>query len=568
MYLSTLKPRFAGPSGPTGATGPTGLGFTYRQEYNWETTYNLYDVVLYENDLWLSLTYNNTSTPPISWALFVPSGATGPAGATGPVGATGASGPQGATGPAGIIGATGATGPDSFDGASAGGDLTGTYPDPTVAKIQGKAVADTLPNNGQILTYNGTQWVPADAPAGGGGGANGITYYFNNGVAADSPTTGIPNTPYQLGRNAVVSQSSVTTGTLTSGVWTRVGGYVTESAPIDPATTSIPAGIWDFNVWAYGTANVNAPTLIRATVYIYNGSTIGTAISTSSTEIINTVSKQFSLSCVVPQTTVTLTDRIYIEVEVQASGAGHTATIQFGDSTPTHVHTSLPLVGGTGLWKTVNGSVQSPASLLVNADVDAAAEIEQSKISNLISDLDSKAPLAYPEFDGVVHITGGGGALAIMDPTLGVGYSHYIKAQSGILKFQYSAYGYDTQFSIDCSAGSTGTIRSVVQCPWNASVTNLTTTKGLAIGIQTVSSSTTCNGSAMVLANASSGNIALTLQAALTGQLVKIKKTDSSTNTVTITPPSGTIDGESSVILSVQYQSVTIVCDGTNYFLA
>jgi hypothetical protein len=51
-------------------------------------------------------------------------------------------------------------------GDAAGGDLTGAYPAPQVAGLQGQPVSSAPPANGQVLVWDQTagQWEPRDLP--------------------------------------------------------------------------------------------------------------------------------------------------------------------------------------------------------------------------------------------------------------------------------------------------------------------------------------------------------------------------------------------------------------------
>ena len=103
---------------------------------------------------------------------------------------------------------------------AAGGDLSGSYPNPTVYRIQNRVVSATAPTVDQVLKFNGAQWQPQNMNWLENGG-NLYRAGGNVGIGTSTP-----------GSKLEVSGTGHFTGDLTSDGKVGVGGAVDASIPL------------------------------------------------------------------------------------------------------------------------------------------------------------------------------------------------------------------------------------------------------------------------------------------------------------------------------------------------
>ncbi len=92
----------------------------------------------------------------------------------------------------------------------------------------------------------------------------------------------------------------------------------------------------------------------------------------------------------------------------------------------------------------------------------------------------------------------------------------------------------------------------------------------IALVVTVTSDYTATTDDDVILVDATSGSVTITLPSAvgISGEVYHVKKIDSTNNTVIIeSEGSSTIDGETSEFIMVQWTSLQIVSNGTNWFI-
>ena len=207
-----------------------------------------------------------------------------------------------------------------------------------VQELVGTATGQTV-----VWSEGPNEWVLGTPSSSGGGG---VTWYLNENTTAGSPTTNLPTgaSGAMVKNLSATADGASTTVASTSSVPVLpaspeiIAGFVTDATV--PGLTGIPAGLWDFNIWAQANGNNTRQSYIQFKVYKYDGSTAPTFLASSVPVYLYDPADvtQYTASVLIPAgTSLLATDRIYVEVVGGSTTSNRQITLHFGNGEPSHV---------------------------------------------------------------------------------------------------------------------------------------------------------------------------------------------------------------------------------------
>jgi hypothetical protein len=251
-----------------------------------------------------------------------------------------------------------------------------------------------------------------------------------------------------------------------------------------------------------------------------------------------------------------------------------------GSNVPTATQVTGDIsIDDVGVTSISNGAI-------VNADVNASAAIAYSKLNLATSivnaDISGSAAISFSKLSGVVGTTTAQSVAGVKTFTDNVLIDNekelrlYEATGSGSNYLGFKAPSAVTSNTTFTLPNGDGTSNQVLQTNGSGTLGWATVAAGIGTNfdVHTVTSADytilDADGYRHILVSTGASNRIITLPsaAANTDRLLTIKKTDSGAGLVTVTRAgSSTIDGATTFVLTNQYEKVTIVCNGTDWFV-
>jgi len=430
------------------------------------------------------------------------------------------------------------------------GDLSGTYGNPTVTKLQGVGVNGSTPSDGQVLAYSTTsgQWVAStvssttvsDATTASkgivqlsgdlGGTASLPSVLKVNGVAV----TGTPSSGQVLQATSGTAASWQTPAQGSSALSGDTDVSIASPTNNQVLTYDSSSGKWKNQTPASGVALDTTAADIQPLGVQAAGST-GKAADAGHVHAMPTAAQVGALADSDDLSAIAAANPTAADVSL----SGHKLTNLADGTVSTDAATVGQLTSGfvdLTTAQTIGGTKTFTSTIVGNISGNAATVTTNANLTGPITSVGNTTSVAAQTGSGTTFVMSNSPAL--------VGSPTAPTATAGTNTTQIAT----TAFVTSAIAGTSSNAHTVVTKTSNYTATT---------------------ADEVILVDATNGSVTITLPTAVGNvNMYDIKKIDTSANQVTIaTTSSQTIDGGSSARINVQYASVSVISNNANWFI-